>query len=261
MNGLKLPAYQFLFVFLIALGCRETHQSFSNPSPSHDAWSALLKTYIVGEKVNYAGFLKDSILLDRYLSTLKTHHPNENWSREEKMAYWINAYNALTVWLILQHYPVDSIREIGPALHIPLFHSVWTQTHIEIEGISYSLDEIEHKILRKEFHDPRIHFAINCASVSCPPLLNEAYTAEKLEKQLNAQARHFINNPTWNDFNQNPPKLSKLFLWYKSDFTQNGELIPFLNHYLSEPLLEESDWEHLEYNWALNDTTLLKTSK
>jgi len=141
----------------------------------HKSWDRLLHSF-VDEKgnVDYRGFKKESETLNRYLEQLGSTTVSENWSREKKLAYYINIYNAATVKLILDNYPLASIRDINKP---------WDRAWIEYGGEFISLGEIEHQILRK-MNEPRIHFAINCASYSCPKLLNEAYTEGKLEKQL-----------------------------------------------------------------------------
>ena len=174
------------------------------------------------------------------------------WSEAEQLAYWINAYNAFTVKLIADNYPVESIEDLHPTLNIPLLNTVWHKKFFKIGGRASSLDEIEHKILRKKFNEPRIHFAINCASYSCPPLRNEAYTAGELNKQLDEQAKAFINNPAHNKLSPEKASLSKIFSWFKGDFTKDGSLTDYINRYANTKLKPNAEISHLEYDWRLN---------
>jgi len=154
----------FTLIFFLSLffSCNNNNKKIvaSNSTPiSHEIWTELFDG-----KVNYKGFAEDKARFDEYLNLLNTHHPNDkNWSKNEQLAYWINAYNAYTVELILKHYPVVSIKDIKKGL--PFLNSVWDIEFIEIEGNTYDLNHIEHEILRKEFDEPRIHFAIVCASI------------------------------------------------------------------------------------------------
>jgi hypothetical protein len=130
---------------------------------------------------------------------------------------------------------------------------VWHKKFFRIGGKEMSLDEIEHKILRKEFNEPRIHFAINCASVSCPPLRNEAYVAHKLNKQLDEQGRTFVNNPKYNKITPERVEVSQIFNWFKGDFTKEGSLIDYLNRYAKVKIKPEAKVGHMKYNWNLNE--------
>ncbi|MBT7305644.1 MAG: DUF547 domain-containing protein, partial [Bacteroidetes bacterium] len=151
----------------------------------HSGFNALLQKNVSAEgKVNYKAFKKDRTVLRMYLHALGRKTPTENWSKQEKLAYWINAYNAMTIDLIIRNQPIGSIKDID---------NPWKQSLWKLGGDIYNLDTIEHQILRK-MEDPRIHFAINCASFSCPTLLNEAYTAAKIEDQLQSATRRFVND-------------------------------------------------------------------
>lgn len=217
-------------------------------------WNTLLEKYVSKEgEVDYLAFKKDTALFYRYLDLLSNNAPDpEKWTREEQLAFWINAYNAFTVKLIIDHYPLQSIKDIT-ALNIPKISSPWTMNFFEIGGKSFNLDKIEHEILRKEFDEPRIHFAVNCAAVSCPKLLNESYKADKLDEQLEKQASYFLNNSGKNKLNKNKVSLSKIFSWYKADFTSKGTLIDFLNRYAKMKINANAEIEYLEYDWGLNE--------
>ena len=168
------------------------------------------------------------------------------------MAYWINAYNAFTVQLIIDRYPLKSIKEI-PKIRIPMVRDAWSKKFIKIQKERYSLGQIEHSILRVEFDDPRIHFAINCASVSCPKLRNEAYTPDLLEFQLHEQTLYFINNANKNIVTPSDVRISKIFQWFKGDFTETMTLREYINQYSITKIPESTEINFIEYDWDLNE--------
>lgn len=236
------------------LACNSKSAEYSEKAIHHDMWTSLLSKYASEDgKVNYAGFKKDMALFERYLDLLRNNRPDPNkWTEAEQIAYWINAYNAFTVKLIVDNYPIKSIKDIT-TVNIPLLNSPWTINFFEIGGESFNLDKIEHKILRKEFDEPRIHFAINCASVSCPRLRNEAFTAEKLNEQLDSQATYFLNKSGKNILAEKVLKLSKIFSWFTGDFTKRTTLVEFLNRYAEVEISEKAKIEYLDYYWELNE--------
>lgn len=238
-----------LMVTINSCGSVKEYASTSQPI-GHVIWDGLLKKHVTeAGKVDYQGFIRDSISFNRYLDLLQAHHPNKlNWSRDEQLAYWLNAYNAFTVKLIIDHYPVKSIKDIKNG--IPFVNTVWDIKFIQIEGANYDLNNIEHGIIRPRFKEPRIHFAANCASISCPRLRNEAYTAKQLDEQLTDQVRYFLNSTPKNELDEYKPKLSKLFSWYRSDF---GDVIKFINTYADVKINKDADLEYLDYNWSLNE--------
>jgi len=222
------------------------------PPISHQAWDDLLSTYVKQNgDVDYASWAKDRESLEAYLNLLQDHGPSHTWTRAEQMAYWINAYNAFTIEIILRHYPLSSIKDIGG--NYTFVNSVWDLKFFKIAGQEMDLNTIEHRILRQEFGDPRIHFAINCASFSCPRLRNEAYTPERLEDQLEDQARYLINNPRKNRISEDRVELSMIFKWYEVDFEEELPLKAYINRYASLPLKEENDIEYIDYDWSLNE--------
>jgi len=249
-----------LFGFIVISGkiwdSSEVFTSFGDAKPvSHQLWDQLLKKHVSTDgTVNYKGFIKDSVQFSKYLRLLSTHHPNDKyWSINQQKAYWINAYNAFTIQLAIRYYPIKSIKDIGSTFQVTFVNTVWDIKFINIEGKKYDLNNIEHGILRKKFDDPRIHFAINCASLSCPKLRNEAYNADKLIKQLDEQAVDFINDPAKNIINENNITISKIFGWFKGDFTKNGSLIDFLNKYSKTKISAKARIGYMEYDWRLNE--------
>lgn len=222
--------------------------------PDHAAWTQLLQRHVDSNgNVDYKGFIRDKKYLETYLEVLSSNPPASHWSAAEKMAFWINAYNAFTVKLIVNHYPVESIKDLNPMIAIPTINTVWQEEFFSIGGKKMSLDEIEHSILRKQFSEPRIHFAINCASVSCPPLRREAYTGKKLNDQLREQAEEFINDPKHNAIKPEAVEVSQLFNWFAGDFTRKGTLIDFLNTYSKIRIKSNAPVRFRDYDWRLNE--------
>jgi len=212
--------------------------------PSHESWDVLVKEFVKKNgNVDYRGFKGKEADLKKYIDYLASFTPSVSWSQNEKLAYYINLYNAGTVALILEHYPVESIKDIK---------SPWGKARLRIGDDAVSLGHIENRILRK-MNEPRIHFAINCASLSCPKLLNEAYTADKMEKQLQAATVNFINDPGKNKITESSLELSAIFKWYKSDFTEKRSLITYLQPYTKISLMKDAKISYLSYDWRLNE--------
>ena len=248
-------------IWVLILGVFISQASFAQPESryyecevlNHEPWSRLLQKHVsTAGFVSYSGFREDSVALNAYLRLVSKCLPSATWSREERLAYWINAYNAFTVKLIIDHYPVKSIKDIGSKLAVPFVNSVWDAKFFSIGGVQMSLNQIEHSILRKQFDEPSIHFAIVCASISCPSLLNAAYTASDLENQLHQQTLAFIQDTTKNHLSLNHLKLSYIFKWFKIDFTKHGSLKHFVAKYADEPIAPRAKVDFLEYNWELN---------
>lgn len=221
---------------------------------SHNLFNQLLNKHVsIDGSVNYKGFLTDSSQLNAYTKSLSSNEPNESWTENQKKAYWINAYNAFTITLIIRNYPLNSITDLHPTIKIPGISTVWHKKFFNINGKPQNLNNIEHEILRKQFNDPRIHFAIVCASFSCPQLLNDAFIASKLDHQLTTQGIQFINDLRKNKINSDKVEISKIFQWFKSDFTIDETLIQFLNKFSTIPINENAKISYLSYNWNLNE--------
>ena len=217
----------------------------------HKLWNDILSKNVSDEGlVDYQAIHENQNPLNEYLDMLSKNHPDETWSLNESKAFWINAYNAYTIKLIIDNYPVKSIKDIGGKIY--KINTPWDIKFISIGDEKYDLNNIEHGILRKEFNDPRIHFAINCASISCPVLRNEAYTSEKMDNQLDEQAKRFINDPTKNTITENEIKLSKIFSWFRGDFTKTNSLVEFINKYALIKIKPTDAIDYLDYNWSLN---------
>ncbi|AVR47318.1 DUF547 domain-containing protein [Christiangramia fulva] len=215
-----------------------------DPKIDHSLWTELLRKHVDDKgRVDYKGFQQDREKLDEYLKMLSSQNPSESWSKAELLAYYINLYNAYTVDLILKNYPVESIKDI---------HAPWTKAFIKVGDTKISLGGIENSLLRK-MNEPRIHFAINCASISCPNLRNEAYTAKKIDQQLEEAAKEFINSDK-NEISEDSAKLSRIFDWYEGDFTGDGKtIVEYINKYSNTKLKPNAWIKYKDYNWNLND--------
>jgi Protein of unknown function, DUF547 len=240
-------------IYKTAKGKKAADSVKSESKPiSHEIWNDLVKKNVnSGGMVDYKSLQKDSVKLRKYTDLLSQNHPSDQfWSKNEQKAYWINAYNAFTVSLILKNYPIKSIKEIGGK--VPFVNSTWDIKFIKIEGKEYDLNNIEHNILRPIFQDARIHFAINCASKSCAKLRNEAYISEKLEAQLDDAGRQFLNDSTKtrNQISTNKAQLSMYFKWFADDF---GDIPTFINRFSDVKMSAKTPIAFLDYNWNLNE--------
>jgi len=216
----------------------------------HAELDALLRDVVDGRGHVRYGQL-DAAALDRYLSRLAAA-PYEGLSRDEKLALLINAYNAFTLRLILDHRPLASIKDI------PDDHR-WAARRWRLAGKAYSLEDIEHGLLRAQFAEPRVHFALNCASAGCPPLRAEAYDGRRIEAQLAAQTALVHQDPRWIRFTPGGAlQLTRLYLWYGSDFEAAADTVtrfvarhhPGVAAALAQGKPPEVEW--LEYDWSLN---------
>jgi hypothetical protein len=220
----------------------------------HATWDKLLKKHVKNGLVDYNGFATDVKQLDRYLETLEKIDIS-TYNREQKLAFWINAYNAFTVKLILDHYPIKSIRKII---------NPWGKRFCKAAGQTLSLDDIEHKILRQKFNEPRIHFAVVCAGIGCPDLQSFAFQPGKLNDQLALAARQFFASPKHFYIKENGDTIiihiSKIFSWFGKDFGKTKKeraafMLPYLEQSPAEKLKKAAslDFKYLPYDWKLNE--------
>jgi hypothetical protein len=228
-----------------------------NTAFDHSAFERLLKAHVADGRVDYDAFAR-APEFPRYLGRLAAARPHA-MSPPEELSYWINVYNAYTIRLVNAHQERQSIRNINKTLGVIKAMGPWKEEIVRAGGKTMSLDHVEHEIIRKRFREPRIHFALVCAAVSCPPLRREAYTGERLEAQLEDQARIFIGrSPDKNrvDVAHATAHLSPIFTWFKEDF--GPDLGRFLARYVPEPsaraLLESGRFKVVEtpYDWSLN---------
>ncbi|MCU0574826.1 MAG: DUF547 domain-containing protein [Syntrophobacteraceae bacterium] len=218
----------------------------------HGLFGELLQKYVHNGTVDYAGFKAEENELDRYLQHLEGVQP-QKLSRNEQLAFYINAYNAYTIKLVLTGYPnIKSIKDLGT-----FWRSPWKKEFVRLEGRTMTLDDIEHGIIRPRFQDPRIHFAVNCAARSCPPLISEPYGGDTLDQQLDGVAKAFVNDPERNDLKDNTLYVSKIFDWYGNDFKEG--IVAFFIQYGSADLRSRIQGigdgikvQYLPYDWTLN---------
>lgn len=236
MNSLKTTYFILVTLLFTTINAQET--------VDHSAWDQILILNVLDDgMVDYDGVTKDVAVFYDYFRYLCMIAPKENWSKEEKLAYWLNVYNATAMKMIIDDYPVQSINDL---------ENPWKRKVFKSQGIRYSLDEIEHDILRK-FGDPRIHFLLNCASMSSPRLWNRAYTSANINDALENRTKEFINDPQRNQITSNGIKISQVFEWYKEDFDNNGiDVIEFINRYSTVKINTISKENYITYDWSLN---------
>ena len=228
-------------------------------SVDHSAFNELLQKHVDADGwVDYAGFKADSEALDNYITSLAEAPINE-LGRNHRLATLINAYNAFTIRLILDHQPLNSINDISKEKR-------WDAKRWKLGSNTYSLTQIEHERIRPHFKEPRIHFAVVCAAVGCPPLRSEAYAADRLDQQLQEQAQYVHDHKTWFQFTDGEEaivKLTKLYQWYSGDFTQAADTelkyaaqySKELKSYLDDEENSAPKQEWLKYDWSLNDVS------
>ena len=251
---LSICSILFLYHFRVETDLR-TQQLAEDTVFSHDLLDQVLREH-VDEKgqVNYTKLKANPEKLEAYLDLLAFANPEE-LSYNEQLTFWINAYNALVIKGIVDRYPITSVQDVK------LFNGFFSRLKFHIAGKIYSPDQIEHDIVRTEFADPRAHFVLVCASSSCPPLWNRAYTAEKLEARLETATFNFIRNPEHVRIDRAKRRVyvSKIFKWYDDDFKEGYDgVADFLADYLppeDAEYLESTDvqFRYLDYDWTLND--------
>lgn len=228
-----------IFIILICISMSTYAQKIN-----HSDWTNFLKKHVSNEgAVDYKSIKANDAELTAYLNQFVEISPKASWSKNEILAYWINAYNAFTIKLIIDNYPTESIKNIK---------NPWDQEFIPVNKKMLSLNYIEHEILR-EMNEPRIHFAIVCASASCPKLQNEAFIAEKLDQQLTTVTKEFLNDASKNNIQKDTAEISKIFKWFSKDFKENGTLIDFLNTYSRVTISSDAKINYMDYSWELND--------
>ena len=265
---MKINLYLLIVIAVIQLvPLKVLANSFDH---SHLLWDELLRSYVVehgpASQVKYAELKQnDEQKLNQYLNSISSVSKKEYdaWSKPQQLAFLINAYNAYTIKLVLDNYPVESIKDIGS-----IFRSSWKIKFFQLFGEEAHLDYIEHDLIRgdKGFNEPRIHFAVVCASVGCPKLHAQAYTAERLEDMLEYATKSFLTDETRNrfDYPQSTLYLSSIFKWYGEDFeSKYGSVEAFVGKYMSQDKQVRSliqsrqvKIEYLDYDWSLNDVGL-----
>lgn len=244
-----------IFSLLVSLNIF-TENAFADFDQTHEKWDQILKQYTAkkGNQVyfKYKELKKNEATLTSYLNELESLSKEKfnTFNQNQKLALWINAYNAYTIQVILKHYPLKSIKDISSGW---FSSGPWKDKFINLLGKKISLDNIEHDTIRKNFKEPRIHFAVNCASIGCPSLLQEAFVGAKLETQLDKAAKNFLQNKSKNYIKGSTLYLSKIFKWYGGDFDQKYG--GFQNYITKTLKLPKKDYkvEFNDYNWNLNE--------
>ena len=232
---------------------------------NHSVFTDLLSAHVQEGEVDYKNLCRDSNL-ELYIEQLSKTDPEGLPTREEKLAFWLNAYNAYTLKIICDNYPLKSINELhtgGLIFGSVIRQTVWHKKLVTINDELTSLDHIEHKIIRPIFKEPRIHFAIVCAAKGCPPLRSEAYEAERLDAQLTDQAEVFLSQKEKNNFNlkTKTARISPIFSWFKKDFiSDSGSVLEYLTPFINEEIgasikNDPKSWriKYTEYDWSLNE--------
>ncbi len=268
--------FKYTSWFIIALGLvfalmalwpknKALHHDFSiadEDSPiviDHQPWDTLLKKYIDESdgkisKFDYKNVSEqDKSNLKTYIATL-TKVQVDKLNSVEQMAYWINLYNALTIQIVLNAYPIDTIKKIDS----PLFKTgPWSKKRVQVEGEPLSLDDIEHQILRPVYQDPRVHYGVNCASLGCPNLQSQAYTAENLEELLDLGAEQYINHPRGLSVINGKLHASSIYKWFASDFGGEQDLLDhfldYANDELAQQLQQHTRISDYHYDWLINE--------
>jgi len=238
------------------------HDPQSLRQVDHGAWDAFLMRYVRigtegGQRVAYGDVTPaDRAALDDYVAQLASL-PISRYARLEQLAFWINLHNALVVRLVLDHYPIDSLRNLGgrPGLWTG---APWTTPLVAVEGIPVALSDIEHRILRPIWQDPRIHYALSCGARGCPPLQPVPFQADELERQLNAAAMAYVNDPGCIRIVDGTLAVSSLFLWYQEDF--GGSERAVINHLMAyaapDLAMRLQKFDHITaetFDWRLDD--------
>lgn len=228
----------------------------------HAPWGQLLRQHVTPDgRLDYSRLQDDEDILLGYLQELRTVKPTaEAWTANETKAFWLNVYNAAATYLVLQYYPVTSINDIRVKT-LGGAKSPWEAPVVTVGGQTYSLNQIERQMLRDQFHDPRIHFALMYGAASGAPLQAASYEAAQLDEQLDKQVRRFLNDPAYNQLAPEQVRLSGLFEAYAAEFGTEAQLIAFLNRYARTPILPTARVEFLSFSWALNDRPVLDASQ
>jgi hypothetical protein len=224
---------------------------------AHTKFNTILSKYVQLEGkqsfFKYKELKANPAVFNDYLKELESVERSDykGFTKDQQLSFWINAYNAYTIKLIMDNYPLDSIKDIGSIFSGPLDKDF---IKLKLRDKKYTLNDIEHKTIRKYFKEPRIHFAVNCASMGCPSLLNEAFIAVKLNEQLERAASNFLLNTEKNAFISKDKELllSKIFKWYGDDFKPKfGSVEGFVSKYITFPKGTEIEWD--DYSWKLNE--------
>lgn len=229
---------RYIFVFLLwSIG------QTSEAQPDYKSWDTFLKKYVSATgDVDYKSIKSNKKELDAITKIFSATSVLPSWSKSDQLAFWINSYNAFTIDLVVNNYPLKSIQGLDGG-------KPWDVKRINIGGKKYSLNNIENDIIRPQFKDARIHFAVNCAAKSCPPILNGAFFGKTIDTQLDEATKKFINNKKYQTITSSNITLSKIFDWYAADF---GDIVTFINKYSNVKVNKSATIAYKDYDWALN---------
>ncbi len=234
-------------LLLILLGMAFAGRAQEAPKNLHFEWNRMLKSYVDEEGgVNYKGWKKEQEALRGYLKAMGQME-TEGFTENDVLAYYINIYNAATVDLILTHYPLESIKDIEID-----GNSAWEHPFILLNEKAITLNHLENEIIRKQFNDPKIHFALVCAAKSCPKLHNRAFTGENLNEVLTTLTTEFINNAEANTIQEDLLVVSRIFEWYSEDFGGKEGVIPFVRKHTNKKIGKNPTLRFQDYDWSLN---------
>ncbi|MCG9134308.1 DUF547 domain-containing protein [Candidatus Poribacteria bacterium] len=257
LSLLSVVSVIFLYHFRVEADSR-IEQPPSEAPFSHELFDQVLQEYVDGKgRVNYTKLKANPEKLEAYLDLLAVANPTE-LSYNGQLVFWVNAYNALVIKGVIDHYPTTSVRKVK------WFNGFFSRLKFRVAGKTYTLNQIEHDIIRTEFVDPRVHFILVCASRSCPPLEKRAFSVADIEERLETATFNFIQDPTKVrlDRAKRHVYLSKIFKWYDEDFREGYDgVADFLADYLPPEdadfvLAEDVKFQHLDYDWTLNDQNL-----
>jgi Protein of unknown function, DUF547 len=221
----------------------------------HRPWNELLKRCVQPDgRLNYAELVEHDELLPAYLQTLRRTTPEASWTRQDQAAFWLNVYNAYTLNIAIEYYPVQRLGDIKIKT-VGGYRPAWDAPEVNVGGKEYSLNQIEREILPRLLpQDPRRFLALHCAAASSPALLPEAYDGPRLDQQLHEQARRFVNDPTRNQLTAAAVQVSSIFDWHAAEFGEKARLVAFLNRYAQTPIDATATVQYLPYDWTLNDS-------
>lgn len=245
--------YIYIFIAVLIITLAINIQSVNADSPDNQLYEKVLKTYVNEGLVNYSDLKTNSQDLNQYLQQTSqiTKEEFSKWNTSKQLAFLINLYNAQTLSLIVDNYPVKSIKDIASDSGGP-----WEQPIVNLFGNKISLNALEHEVIRKNYPEARVHFALVCAALGCPELINTPYQSAILDKQLDDQTRVFLMDSSKNSIDTSTEvlRLSPIFDWFKEDFiSKSGSVIEFVNPYFSNQATEEFKIEYTNYDWSLND--------
>jgi len=253
-----MKPYIYMFPVILLVIFAITNKGYTETNQSDQLYGKVLRTYVKDGLVDYLGLKNNPENLKQFLNQSSSINEEtfNKWNKDQQLAFLINLYNAQTLALVTENYPVKSFKDIASDSGGP-----WKQPIVNLFGEKITLNTLENEVIRPKYHDPRIHFALVCAALGCPVLINTPYDPMKLDNQLDQQTKVFITDQNKNsiDKNQNVLMLSPIFDWFKEDFiAKSGSVIEFVNPYFGNQVNNEFKIEYTNYDWSLNDQAPMK---